>query len=150
MADPVYFETGYIVINGNKFEVQEITVNATRDANPYYVAGQKNPLTIRSGRKKIEFTFKRAFSDAVLSRMYEYDCEFIMVLWNADPDTDQPLMTLNGCKLSQDNVGPINGQDVVMEDIQGQAISRSVDFGDIATAVSSRCSFSGNSKNFNM
>lgn len=139
MADPVYFETGYLVIGATKFEVQEITVNATRDVNPYYVSGQKEPLTIRSGRKKIEFTFKRAFSDAVLTKIYEHDCEFIMVLWNADPETDQALMTLNGCKLSQDNIGPINGQDVVMQDIQGQATSRSVDFGDIQTAIASEC-----------
>jgi hypothetical protein len=145
MANPVYFETGYIVIGAKQFRVQEITVNATRDLNPYYVSDSKEPLSIRAGRKKIEFTCKRAFSDAILAKMYEYDCEFTMILFNADPDTDQKLMTLNKCRLSQDNIGPINGQDVVMEDIQGQAGSRSLDFDEINAAVAAACNLSSNS-----
>ena len=139
MADPVYFETGYIIINSNKFRVQEITINSTRDLNPYYVSDLKRPISIRSGRKKIEFTCKRAFSDAILSKIYEYDCEFTMILFNADPEEDQKLITLTKCRLSQDNIGPVNGQDVVMQEIQGQAAERIINFEDISTAITNAC-----------
>lgn len=139
MADPVFFETGYIMLGSTIFDVEEISINATRDVNPYYVSGQKDPLTIRSGRKKVEFTFKRAFSDGILAKIYESDCEFTLLLFNNDPDTPQEVMAVTKCKLSQDNIGPINGQDVVREDIQGQGTSRKISIDEIQELTRKEC-----------
>lgn len=120
-----FFETGYIIIGRKRFDVEEISVNASRDMTPYHVASQRDPIDQRPGKNKIEFSFKRAFSDAILAKMYDSCCVFSMLLINNDdPTAPQQILMLEGCRLTQDNIGPINGSDVVSEDLQGVAIRR--------------------------
>lgn len=115
------FETGYIIIGSKRFDVEEISVNRSRDLNPYHVAAQRDPISQRPGKTKIDFSFKRAFSDTILAKMFDKCCTFSMLLVNNDPESGQDICRLTGCRLSQDNIGPINGSDVVSEDIQGSA-----------------------------
>lgn len=115
------FETGYIMLAGTRFDVEEISINRSRDLTPYHVAAQKDPISQRPGKTKIDFSFKRAFSSTVLAQVFDHSCVFEMILMNNDPATPEPVCTLTGCRLSQDNIGPINGSDVVTEDLQGSA-----------------------------
>lgn len=122
------FETGYILIGGQRFDVEEISVNRSRDLNPYHVASQRDPIDQRPGKTKIDFSCKRAFSDMIFAKMFDKCCTFSMILVNNDVNetnsvssAGQEICKLTGCRFSQDNIGPINGSDVVTEDLQGSA-----------------------------
>ena len=134
-----FFETGYIVIGKTRFDVEEISINASRDMNPYHVAAQRDPIDQRPGKNKIDFSFKRAFGDTVLAKIYDNCCVFTMILFNNDPDTDQEVVALTGCRLSQDNIGPVNGSDIVSEDIQGSAVKRVWKMSEIEEIIASEC-----------
>ena len=137
-----FFETGYIIIGNRRFDVEEISVNASRDLTPYHVAAQRDPIALRPGKNKIEFSFKRAFSDAILAKMYDTCCIFAMLLMNNDdPDNAQKIMMLEGCRLTQDNIGPINGADVVSEDLQGTAVARTWESCYISETLDTYCDF---------
>lgn len=138
--EPVYFETGFILIGSTKIDVEEISINSSKDINPYYESGSRDPKTIRTGKKRIEFTLKRAFSDNIFSKIYESDCEFTLLLFNNDLEEPQLVMAVKGCKLSSDNVGPINGQDIVKQEVQGQGISRTISISEIRAAIKNECS----------
>lgn len=116
-----FFETGYIIINKKRFDVEEISVNLSRDLNPYHVASQRDPIDQRPGRTKIDFSFKRAFGDKIFLSMFMQNCTFKLILVNNDADVAQEVLMLTGCRLSQDNIGPVNGGDIVSEDLQGSA-----------------------------
>lgn len=136
-----FFETGYIMIDGRRYDVEEISINASRDMTPYHVAAQRDPIDQRPGKNKIEFSMKRAFSDATLSNLYDQCCVFDLVLINNDdPDHPQQILMLTGCRLTQDNIGPINGSDVVSQDLQGVARKRLWKMCDIRTALEKHCS----------
>lgn len=138
-----FFETGYIMIGNSRYDVEEISINQSRDMNPYHVASQRDPIAQRPGRNKIDFSFKRAFGDTIFMRMYQQNCVFTMILFNNDYSKDggkaQRLLMLKGCRLSQDNIGPINGGDIVSEDIQGSATSIELDFCKIENALEEYC-----------
>ena len=136
-----FFETGYIMIDGHRYDVEEISINASRDMTPYHVAAQKDPIDQRPGRNKIDFTMKRAFSDATLANLYDKCCVFdLLLINNDDPNAIQPVVLLRGCRLTQDNIGPINGSDVVSEDLQGVATKRLWQTCDIKNALRRQCS----------
>ena len=146
-TDPInqfnFFETGYIMIDGHRYDVEEISINASRDMTPYHVAAQRDPIDQRPGKNKIEFSMKRAFSDATLSRLYDKCCIFdLLLLNNDDPDSVQPVVLLTGCRLTQDNIGPINGSDIVSQDLQGVANRRIWQMCDIKNALVKQCSYS--------
>ena len=113
--------------------------------NPYHVAAQRDPIDQRPGRNKIDFSFKRAFGDAIFLKIYQSCCTFDLMLVNNDAagenGSGQNLMLLTGCRLSQDNIGPINGGDVVSEDIQGSASGIELQDTKIQTKLAERCSF---------
>ena len=135
-----FFETGYILIDEKRYDVEEISVNTSRDMTPYHVAAQRDPIDHRPGKNKIEFSMKRAFSDATLSTLYDKCCKFDLVLVNNDdPDNPQRLLMLTDCRLTQDNIGPINGSDVVSQDLQGVAAKRIWKMCDIRTALEKHC-----------
>lgn len=145
-SDPLnyfnFFETGYIMIDGNRYDVEEISINASRDMTPYHVAAQRDPIDQRPGKNKIEFTMKRAFSDATLSNLYDKCCVFdLLLLNNDDPDNVQPVVMLTGCRLTQDNIGPVNGSDIVSQDLQGVATKRVWQMCDIQNALRKQCSY---------
>lgn len=144
-TDPInnfnFFETGYIMIDGHRYDVEEISINTSRDMTPYHVAAQRDPIDQRPGKNKIEFSMKRAFSDATLSYLYDACCKFdLLLLNNDDPDSPQPVVLLTNCRLSQDNIGPINGSDVVSQDLQGVASERIWKMCDIKNALERQCS----------
>ena len=138
-----FFETGYIMIGNKRYDVEEISINQSRDMNPYHVASQRDPIAQRPGRNKIDFSFKRAFGDSIFLRMYQQNCVFTMVLFNNDYNgtgqSGQRLLMLTGCRLSQDNIGPINGGDIVSEDIQGSTTSVELDFCKIVNKLEEEC-----------
>lgn len=135
-----FFETGYIIIGKKRFDVEEISINASRDMTPYHVAAQRDPIDQRPGKNKIEFSFKRAFSDAILAHMYDTCCVFSLLLINNDnPTNQQQIVLLEGCRLSQDNIGPVNGSDVVSEDLQGVARRRVWKMCHIRDALAETC-----------
>ena len=134
-----FFETGYILVNGKAFDVEEISINQSRDMNPYHVASQRDPIDQRPGRNKIDFSFKRAFGDQVFLKLYQSCCTFTLILMNNDAATAQKVVALEGCRLSQDNIGPVNGGDIVSEDIQGSASKIIFDFCKIESAISDKC-----------
>lgn len=116
-----FFETGYIIIGNTALDVEEISVNMSRDLNPYHVASQRDPIDQRPGRNKIDFSLKRAFGDKIFISLYQHNCTFEILLKSNDVEGGQDIFKLSGCRLSQDNIGPINGGDIVSEDIQGSA-----------------------------
>lgn len=135
-----FFETGYIIIGKRRFDVEEISINASRDITPYHVAAQRDPIDQRPGKNKIEFSMKRAFSDAILAHMYDTCCVFSLLLINNDnPQDQQQVVLLEGCRLSQDNIGPVNGSDVVSEDLQGVARRRVWKMCNIRDALANTC-----------
>lgn len=119
-----YFETGLVVIKGEKIPVYEITVNATRELTPMYFSDSKEVHSIRSGRKKIDFTIRRALDGRKLSEMYERGCEFTLVLYNNDVQPPMRVMTLEGCVFSKDQASPFDGNSEVKQDLEGQAKRR--------------------------
>ena len=145
-TDPInnfkFFETGYILIDEHRYDVEEISINASRDMTPYHVAAQRDPIDQRPGKNKIEFSMKRAFSDATLSNLYDKCCKFDLVLVNNDnPDAPQRIVMLTDCRLTQDNIGPINGSDVVSQDLQGVAAKRIWKMCDIKDALAKHCTY---------
>lgn len=135
-----FFETGYILIDERRYDVEEISINTSRDMTPYHVAAQRDPIDQRPGKNKIEFSMKRAFSDATLSNLYDKCCKFDLVLVNNDDiDNPQRLVMLTDCRLTQDNIGPINGSDVVSQDLQGVAAKRIWKMCDIRNALEKHC-----------
>jgi len=134
-----FFETGYIIIAGNVFDVEEISINQSRDMNPYHVASQRDPIDQRPGRNKIDFSFKRAFGDAIFLKMYKECCTFSLMLVNNDAETAQNVVLLTGCRLSQDNIGPVNGGDIVSEDIQGSASGIEIEMCKIESKIAKEC-----------
>ena len=139
VAETRFFETGYILVNGKAFDVEEISINQSRDMNPYHVASQRDPIDQRPVRNKIDFSFKRAFGDQVFLKLYQSCCTFTLVLMNNDAPTAQKVVALQGCRLSQDNIGPVNGGDIVSEDIQGSASKIEFDFCKIESALKKEC-----------
>ena len=139
VADTHFFETGYILINKQAFDVEEISINLSRDLNPYHVASQRDPIDQRPGRTKIDFSFKRAFGDKIFLSMFMQNCQFTLALHNND-DPDHPqIVLLTGCRLSQDNIGPVNGGDIVSEDLQGSASGIEFDCNIIKSALTKEC-----------
>ena len=99
-----FFETGYILIGDKALDVEEISVNMSRDLNPYHVASQRDPIDQRPGRTKIDFSLKRAFGDKMFISLFQHNCTFEILLKNADVDGGQDVFKLSGCRLSQDNI----------------------------------------------
>jgi hypothetical protein len=120
----VYFETGLLIIGTQKITIQEITVNASRELSEVYNSDSHEPEEIRRGRKKVEFTIKRALDNGKLSQMYERGCEFSILLYNNDVTPPQPIMALDKCVFGKDSIGNFDGSKQVTQDLDGRAASR--------------------------
>ena len=97
-----FFETGYILIDEKRYDVEEISINSSRDMTPYHVAAQRDPIDQRPGKNKIEFSMKRAFSDATLSNLYDYA-------------PSQTTLHLNSLLKDMDTFGQITKKKIVNE-----------------------------------
>lgn len=141
VAETRFFETGYIIINKRAFDVEEISINLSRDLNPYHVASQRDPIDQRPGRTKIDFSFKRAFGDKIFLSMFMRNCKFSLALHNNDDPNHPQVVLLTGCRLSQDNIGPVNGGDIVSEDLQGSATDIEFDCKVISRYLDNECAW---------
>jgi hypothetical protein len=119
-----YFDTGLIKVGNTTIKVQEITVNATREINEVYTSEKLDTDELRYGRKKVDFTIKRALDNGKLSQIFESGCVFPLLLYNNDTTPPTPLMVLEGCRLSKDSIGNFDGSKPVTQDIDGKAIRR--------------------------
>lgn len=133
-----FFETGYIQVGKTLLDVEEISINLSRDLNPYHVASQRDPIAQRPGRTKIDFSMKRAFGDKKMLALFYYGLVFDLILFNADVEGGQKVVTLTNCRLSQDNIGPVNGGDIVSEDLQGSASGILFDCNDIKSRLAQK------------
>ena len=138
MAELRGFETGLIVVGTKTIEVAEISVNSTKDLNEHYTSDSKKPKYIRSTNYKYEYTIKKVFSDFALSKIFEADCEFTLLLFNNDVDPPQLIESLDGCKLGQDNLN-VTGQDFAMQDISGKALNRRLEETEIKEVIRKEC-----------
>jgi hypothetical protein len=126
MAVDGVFELGLMKIKGETIKIEEITVTSTRDANERYTSDSYNAVEIRRGRKKIDFTIKRALDNGRLSEIYDNGEEFAIVLYNNDAVPPVAVVKLEGCVLSKDQLGTFSGDKPVQQDIEGKAISRTM------------------------
>lgn len=120
------FELGLLKIKGETIKIEEITVTSTRDANERYTSDSYDAAEIRRGRKKIDFTIKRAWDNGRLSNIFDNGEEFAIVLYNNDAVPPAPVVKLEGCVLSKDQLGTFSGDRPVTQDVEGKAISRTM------------------------
>ena len=136
---------GYIVLGKNtRIQVEEVQINLSRDLTRRYNTGIVQAAGIVPGQERIEFTIKRVFSNATLHRIYKARCMFSMVLFNNSTNpglsTDgDKILTLTGCILGSDNIGPLNGSDFMTEDVSGEALDILVEDKEVAEIVNSTC-----------
>lgn len=136
---------GYIVLGRDKrIMVEEVSVNLTRDLTEKYNAGVRTPSALVPGQEKIDFTIKRVYRDPTFTKLYEKACEFPMALFNNSTNpgantSGDKIFALTRCVLSQDNIGPLNGQDFMMEDIQGKALGITFEDKEIAAILNPAC-----------
>lgn len=120
------FELGLLKIKGETIKIEEITVTSTRDAAERYTSDSYDAAEIRRGRKKVDFTIKRAFDNGRLSAIFDQGEEFAIVLYDNDSVPPNPVVKLEGCVLSKDQLGTFSGDKPVTQDVEGKAISRTL------------------------
>jgi hypothetical protein len=118
------FELGLMKIKGETILIEEITVTSTREATERYTSDAYDAKEIRRGRKKIDFTIRRAWDHGRLSEIYETGEEFAIILYNNDATPPEAVVKLEGCVLSRDQLGTFSGDKVVQQDLEGKAITR--------------------------
>jgi hypothetical protein len=120
------FDLGLMKIKGEKYFIEEITVTSTRENTERYTSDSYQPVEIRKGRLRIEFTIKRAWDDGRLSKVYEDGTEFQIMLYNNDVSPPEAVVRLDGCVLGKDQLGTFSGDKHVQQDLEGKAIARVV------------------------
>lgn len=120
------FELGIIKVEGETILIEEITVTPSMTVDERYTSDSHVPKEIIKGKKKVEWTIKRAFDGNKLSKMYEAGTEFSMILYDNDTDPVTAVMKLDGCIIEKDTFGPLNGEKTVAQEISGRAASRTL------------------------
>lgn len=136
---------GYIILGTNiRIDIQEVTVNQSRDLNENYNAGASKASALVPGKEKIEFTIKRVFSNTTMMAIYQARCQFDMILANnsnnpGPNNSGEKVCALTGCMLSQNNLGTLGSGEAVTEDIQGKALDVKFEKTEIASIVNPDC-----------
>ena len=61
---------GYLILGKNtRIEVEEISVDLSRDLKEHYNSGSSKPSTLIPGNEKISFKIKRIFSNTTLTQI---------------------------------------------------------------------------------
>jgi hypothetical protein len=120
------FDLGVAKIKGETIPLEGITVTSTRETNERYTSDSHAPVEIRKGRKKVDFTIKRAWDGGKLSTIYDSGEEFPIILYNNDVSPPEEALKLEGCVLSKEQLADFSGEKVVQQDLEGKAISRTV------------------------
>jgi hypothetical protein len=125
------FELGKAIFDNGKYEIylEEVTVNVTRDLAEYYTTDSFDAKEIRPGRKKIDFTIRKARdlseTGMWLTKWFASTYPFTMTLYalNVDEEICHPraVATLEGCRLSKSQLGNFDASKPVQEDIEGKA-----------------------------
>lgn len=126
------FELGKVTFDdGQEIWLEEITVNATRDLAEYYTTDSFDAKAIRPGRKKIDFTIRKArdlSADGVtLTKWFAWTHAFTMTLYALNVGDDEnctpvKVATLRGCRLSKSQIGNFDASKPVQEDLEGKAM----------------------------
>ena len=125
---------GYIIIGKNtRIEVEEVSIDLSRDLKEYYNSGSNTPATLIPGQEKIDFKVKRIFSNTTLTQVYLKRCSFQMVLYNnsSDPGTNttgEEICALSGCMFSKDTL-----------DLSGKALDITFNINEIAPMINPTC-----------
>lgn len=124
------FELGRIIFNNNEeIWLEEVTVNVTRDLSEYYTSDSFDAKEIRPGRKKIDFTIRKAKdlskNGLTLTKFFATTEQFTMSLYalNVQDDLCNPkqVAELTGCRLSKSQIGNFDASKPVQEDLEGKA-----------------------------
>ncbi len=140
---PQVFELGQIMVDGaGPIYVEEITVNTTQELHTYYTTDSFDPKAVRPGRRKYDFTIKRAEdrskSGQTFRKLFEqqntgktgtnpkdgFDLTIYALNVGNEVATPEKLFTLTGCRLSKDNLGNFDTSKPVQNDLEGQATGR--------------------------
>ncbi len=136
---------GYIIIGkSTRIEVEEVSVDLSRDLKEHYNSGSNTPAMLIPGQEKIDFKIKRVFSNTTLTQVYLKRCSFTMVLFNNSSDpgintTGEEICALNGCMFSKDTLGTLGKGEAVTEDLSGKALSITFNTNEIAPMVNPTC-----------
>lgn len=136
---------GYIIIGKNtRIEVEEVSIDLSRDLKEYYNSGSNTPATLIPGQEKIDFKIKRIFSNTTLTQVYLKRCSFQMVLYNnsSDPGTNttgEEVCALSGCMFSKDTLGTLGKGEAVTEDLSGKALDITFNINEIAPMINPTC-----------
>lgn len=136
---------GYIILGKNtRIEVEEVTLDLSRDLKEHYNSGSNTPATLIPGQEKIEFKIKRIFSNTTMMKIYQKRCSFDMVLFNnsSDPGTNttgEEVCALSGCMLSKNSLGTLGKGEGVREDISGKALDITFKIDEIAPMINQAC-----------
>jgi hypothetical protein len=126
MALKDVFQIGVIKIKGEPVVLDELSVNNSRSATPRYTCDSYESKGIMRGRKEVTFTIKRDLDGFYLSELYENGDSFDMLVYNNDVSPPELVMKLTGCVLTKDNFGPLSGDKVVGQDVEGRATAREI------------------------
>ena len=136
---------GYIVLGKNtRIEVEEVSVDLSRDLKEHYNSGSNTPSTLIPGQEKIEFKIKRIFSNTTMMKIYQKRCSFDMILFNNSSDpgvgtTGEEICALSGCMLSKNSLGTLGKGEAVQEDITGKALEITFKVDEIAPMINPTC-----------
>ena len=140
------FLNGYIVIGKNtRIEVEEISVDLSRDLKEHYNSGSSKPSTLIPGQEKISFKMKKIFSNTTLTQIYLKRCSFDLILFNNSSDpgentTGEQVCALSGCVLEKVSLSGLGKGEPVTEDIDGRALDITFNITEIAKIVNPTCS----------
>ena len=136
---------GYIILGKNtRIEVEEVSVDLSRDLKEHYNSGSNTPSTLIPGNEKIDFKIKRIFSNVTMVKIYQKRCSFDMILFNNSSDpgvgtTGEEVCALSGCMLSKDTLGTLGKGEAVSEDISGKALDITFKLEEIAPMINPAC-----------
>lgn len=136
---------GYIILGKNtRIEVEEVSVDLSRDLKEHYNSGSNTPSTLIPGQEKIDFKIKRIFSNITMMKIYQKRCSFDMILFNNSSDpgigtTGEEICALSGCMLSKNSLGTLGKGEAVQEDISGKALDITFKISEIAPMINPAC-----------
>lgn len=136
---------GYLILGKNtRIEVEEISVDLSRDLKEHYNSGSNKPSTLIPGQEKITFKIKRIFSNTTLTQIYLKRCSFDMILFNNSSDpgentTGEQICALSGCMFEKDSFSGLGKGEAVTEDIDGRALDITFNTNEIAKIINPTC-----------
>lgn len=136
---------GYLIFGKKtRIEVEEVSVDLSRDLKEHYNSGSAKPATLIPGNEKISFKIKRIFSNTTLMEIYQKRCSFDLLLFNNSSDpgansTGEQICALTGCILEKNTLDGLGKGDGVSEDASGKALDITFNVKEIAPMINPAC-----------